>query len=220
MGEYIDSRDLLKARVHEFLERYGDKGFIVLKTAIEVSLSSYNGRRYGDFDYRGLVFRLRSHGVEYNPSNLLRVLERDYGIIEKSYSSSNQKWYRFIDLEGVREALYEHSGSISDPRIRVLKIKFNSLEPYNLLKRLKQLASKHVLSVHDREFVKKIAFSELDKICELIEQMSVYEEYFREEIMVLNEVIEYASIVSNKIGRVNKGVSKEVVREAYVGSRE
>ena len=106
---YIDSRDLVKARVLDFLEKYGDKGFIVLKTAIEISLSNTNNRRFGDFSYQSLVFRLNSMGIGYNPSNILRILEREYGVIEKTYSSSRQKWYRFIDLDAVREALYEYS---------------------------------------------------------------------------------------------------------------
>ena len=134
---YIDSRDLVKARVLDFLEKYGDKGFIVLKTAIEISLSNTNNRRFGDFSYQSLVFRLNSMGIGYNPSNILRILEREYGVIEKTYSSSRQKWYRFIDLDAVREALYEYSYGTSDPRIRILKIKYNSLEPYSLLQRLR-----------------------------------------------------------------------------------
>lgn len=110
----------VKERVLEFLARYGERGYAVLRAAVEATLGS-NGRhgvRLGDFNYREVVAKLRSYGLEYNPSNLLSILEREYAVIETSYKSSNQHWWRFLDLEAVIEALdeYERGASPQPPQ--------------------------------------------------------------------------------------------------------
>ena len=101
----------VRERVLEFLAKYGEKGYYVLKAAVEASLqggSQRRGVRLGDFSYREVVAKLRSYGLEYNPANLLSKLERDYAVIETSYRSSGQHWWRFIDLDAVIEALDEY----------------------------------------------------------------------------------------------------------------
>jgi len=194
---------MIKARVKEFLEKYGDKGFIVLQTALEIALDGSRDRGLGDFSYRDLVLRLRVKGIEYNPSNLLRILEREYGIIEKAYSSSNQKWYVFIDLDTVRDSLNEYMGkglsSEEEPRIKLLRIKYRTLEPSRLLKTLEPLVSKTTLSRSDKRLFKEIVYSDLDMVVELLEKMMDYEEYFKSEINTLNKILEYSSIIANKL---------------------
>ncbi len=204
---FVDGRDLLKARVREFLERYGDKGLVVLRAAIETALSSYGGR-YGDFSYKSLVLRLRSMGVEYNPSNLLRILERNYGLIEKSFSSSNQTWYRFIDLDAVREAIDEYMGLQSpsdDPEIRLLRIKYRSLQPDKLLSILKSLYRKPRLNKYDVSLFRELAFKELDLVADLLNKMLRYEDLFSNEISLLNEILVYADYVASKIAGLRRG---------------
>jgi len=98
----------VRERVLEFLARYGEKGFYVLKAAVEACIegrSARRGVRLGDFSYREVAARLREYGLEYNPSNLLSLLEREYAVIETTYRSSGQHWWRFIDLDAVIEAL-------------------------------------------------------------------------------------------------------------------
>ncbi|MEM1879294.1 MAG: hypothetical protein QXJ18_05995, partial [Desulfurococcaceae archaeon] len=95
-------------RLIAFLEKYGEKGLIVLKTAFDLSQDPHIDHRLGDFSFKHLVLKLTSIGFNYNPVNLLRILEKEYGIIEKSYSSSNQTWWRFVDIEAVRRVLSEY----------------------------------------------------------------------------------------------------------------
>ncbi|MCX8185294.1 MAG: hypothetical protein RMI56_03955 [Sulfolobales archaeon] len=95
--------------IAEVLSRYGSRAYYVLKAAIEVAEENRKLRlaKFGDFDYRSLVSKLKSWGIEYNPSGLLRVLEREYGIIRTVYRSSNQRWWVFSDLSLVKLALGE-----------------------------------------------------------------------------------------------------------------
>jgi hypothetical protein len=198
-----------------FLERYGDKGLIVLRAAFEVAQDPYVDHRHGDFSFKHLVLRLQSQGFKYNPVNLLRVLEREYGVIEKTYSSSNQTWWRFVDFEAVRSVLSEYYGvSYEDPRLKYLLIKYRSLEPSTLLETLRRLASKDLLTSGDKEVFKEIVFSVLDKVVEILREMEKYEDVFASEIATLREILNLADVVSSKLvskrssyGRVEDAVN-------------
>lgn len=208
---YIDSSDILKARVIEFLERYGDKGVVILKTAIEIAYDGSPQKRLGDFSYQQLVMRLRAMGIDYNPANLLRILEREYGIIEKTFDSSNQKWYRFVDLEVVKQAIDEYMGIAieqNDPRIQYIKIKYKVLEPHSILRTLKSLASKNMLSRSDKAFFKEFVFTDLSRIVDVMEEMMQYQEVFRQELNVLNEILMYSMKIADTINK-----STQVLRQ-------
>ncbi len=197
--EYIGGRELVKARVRDFVGRYGDKGVVVLRAALDIALSG--GRKVlGDFSYRDLVIRLRSMGIEYNPSNILRILERNYGIIDKSFSSSKQTWYRFVDIDAVREALYESSYSgVEDYRVRSLRIKYRSLRPERIREFLRGLLHKSSLSRYDVMRFRDFSFKDLDLLVDLVERMEEYEDLFRQEIAVLREILELADRVASRI---------------------
>ena len=183
-----------------FLERYGDKGLIVLKTAFEIAQDPYVDHRYGDFSFKHLVLRLSSQGFKYNPVNLLRVLEKEYGVIEKSYTSSNQTWWRFVDFEAVRSVLSEYYGVVyEDPRLKYLLIKYRSLEPNSVLDTLRRLVLKDTLSSGDKEVFREIVFNVLDKIVEVLHEMEKYEDVFTSEINVIREILSLADIVSSKL---------------------
>jgi len=193
--------EITRAQVFDFLRQYGDKGLLVLRTALDIALDPNIDHRLGDFSYKHLVIRLRAMGINYNPSNLLRIMEREYTLIEKTYSSSNQKWWRFIDLDGVRNALNEYIGgtSFSDPRLRILLIKYRSLEPSRILSFLKRISTKPVLSSIDKKVFREIVFKELDLIAEILEKMMEYEDVFEKEISVLNEIIMLAERVAARL---------------------
>lgn len=198
----------IKEKIKLFLEKYGEKGLIILKAAYDISQDPNIDHRLGDFSYKHLVLKLASLGFSYNPTNMLRILEKDYGIIEKSYSSSNQSWWRFVDIEAVRSALGEYYGtSIEDPRVKLLLIKYKSVEPWSTLEMLRRLAFKENLTNSDKENFKNFVFNNLDKIVELLNNMEKYEEVFAGEINVLREILNLADLVSSKIekprGRVN-----------------
>lgn len=153
MVGFLDMSDLVKLRTLEFLSNYGDKGYIVLRTALDIALDPGIDHRLGDFSFKHLVFRLRRQGINYNPANLIRILEKEYGLIEKTYSSKSQKWWSFIDLEPIRKALLEYSGveEAEEPRLRLLLIKYKSMEPSRLLNVLRRLSMKDTLNAIDKK---------------------------------------------------------------------
>jgi len=197
-----DSIDI-RRKVYDFLDRYGDKGYLVLKTALDIALDPDIDHRLGDFNYKNLVFRLAKLGVNYNPQNLIRILEREYGLIEKTYVSTTQKWWSFVDTESIRKALYEYSGSskLDDPRLRLLLIKYRSLEPMKILNDLRRLASKENYNNVDKELFRKIVFEKLEPIIQVYVEMMSHEDVFKDEIRVLEEIISIAEHVSNRIDK-------------------
>lgn len=190
----------MKDKVKLFLEKYGEKGLVILKAAYDISQDPNIDHRLGDFSYKHLVLKLASIGFNYNPVNMLRILEKDYFIIEKSYSSSNQSWWRFVDIEAVRSVLGEYYGaSIEDPRVKLLFIKYKSMEPWSTLEMLRRIALKENLTSSDKENFKNFVFNNLDKIVELLSEMEKYEEIFIGEINVLREILNLADLISSKI---------------------
>ena len=187
-------------RLYAFLEKYGEKGLVVLKVAYEIATDPSVDHRLGDFSFKHLALKLASMGLNYNPANLLRILEKEYGVIEKTYSSSNQTWWRFLDLEAVRSVISEYFGTpLSDPKIRALLVKYKSIEPGRLIEWLKKLLTKENLSSVEKEEFKAFAFRELDKITALLEEMQKYEDVFRGEIAALLEILSLAEAVSSRL---------------------
>ncbi|MEM1661817.1 MAG: hypothetical protein QXY53_03490 [Desulfurococcaceae archaeon] len=214
----------IREKVLDFLNRYGEKGFFVLKSAVEIAEDPNIDHKLGDFDYKKLYFKLQRNGLNYAPQNLLRILEKEYGLIERSYTSSNQKWWRFVDLEEVRNAIYEFMGhfDIDDPKITVIRVKYRSLDPQNILSTLKKFSLKEKLSNVDREVFRKFVFENLDIIAKLLREMMEYEDVFINEIEVLKEILRYADIVSQKIiplhgSRLEKTyrANLEIIKDTY-----
>ncbi|WP_434731226.1 hypothetical protein WLZ34_06485 [Thermogladius sp. KZ2Tp1] len=188
-------------RVRAFLDKYGDKGFLVLKAALEVAGDPNVDHRYGDFSFKHLVLKLARLGFNYNPVNLLRSLEKEYGVVEKSYTSSNQTWWRFVDVEAVKSAVYEGAADSDDPRLALLKLKYESLEPARVRSTLLKLASKPSLSNVDKELFRSVVFNELTKLVELYYEMSNYEEYFAAQLSEVRELLRLAELVSAKMSK-------------------
>lgn len=207
-------------RLSLFLERYGEKGLIVLKAAYDVSQDPNIDHRLGDFSYKHLVLRLLSMGFNYNPVNMLRIMEREFEVIEKTYSSSNQTWWRFIDIESVRRIIAERIGLPFDqPEIKALLIKYRSLEPSLILDSLRKMLAKETLSMADKEFFTRFVFNTLDKIVSLIHEMEKYEEVFAGELNVLKEIISLADLVSSKLDKPKKEIYSSVKGNIYVNTR-
>lgn len=203
----------VKERVYEALEKYGDRAYVVLKAMIEVArdytLSSRN--RHGDFDYRGLVLRLKAMGVEYNPSRLLKTLE-EYGIIETTYHSGGQHWWRIISLDEVEEALREYSGEPTldqeDPEITLIKVQVESLEPENLKSILQLMLRKKKLGEIDKKKFKRIVFEDLELVVKVLKKALEYEDVLEPEIKRLREILSLALLVAKKIGQ--PGIVKSI----------
>ncbi|MEM1628586.1 MAG: hypothetical protein QXP02_03155 [Desulfurococcaceae archaeon] len=195
------SNTSLRENIRAFLERYGEKALMVLKTAYDISRDPSVDHRIGDFSFKHLVSRLYNMGINYNPVNILRIMEKEYNIIEKSYTSSNQTWWRFRDIELVREILGEMLSGVDkgDPRTKALLVKYRSLEPLRTRDLLRRLAFKTELSNADKNVFKEFVFKELDKIISVLSEMEYYEDYFAPEIAMLREILNLAEMVSAKL---------------------
>ncbi|ARM75122.1 hypothetical protein [Acidianus manzaensis] len=196
----------VKDRTTEALLRFGDRAKIILKTAVAIAEEN-DKRELGDFDYKTLVEKLQEIGEDKDPKMILRALERDFGIIESSYKSSNQHWWKFIDIDSVKLAL---DGTEEDPEIMMIKIQANSLNVDEISRRLKFLLEKTLISDVDRAFFKKFAFDDLNYIMEVYKKASQYEETI-EIAEKMRRVLILASKVSMKINgnKVNKGLHEE-----------
>ena len=85
--------DIAKARLAEFLLKYGDKAGALIEAIREASLRNDNPDA-GDFSYKQIMEILDSKGYAFDPKNLLRILEKDYGLIVTSFRTSSQLWWR------------------------------------------------------------------------------------------------------------------------------
>jgi hypothetical protein len=186
----------VRDRTTEALLRFGDRCKLILKVAISIAESN-DKKELGDFDYKTLVEKLQEAGLDKDPKMILRALERDYGIIETTYKSANQHWWRFINIEEVKEAIGDE---IEDPEIQLIKIQANSLNLTELERKLRFMLNKPVLSEVDRALFKKIAFEELNYVMEVYRKASMYEETYdiAEKVKI---ILTLATKVSMKIGK-------------------
>jgi len=188
----------VRDRTTEALLRFGDRCKLILKVAISIAESN-DKKELGDFDYKTLVEKLQEAGLDKDPKMILRALERDYGIIETTYKSANQHWWRFINIEEVKEAIGDE---IEDPEIQLIKIQANSLNLTELERKLRFMLNKPVLSEVDRALFKKIAFEELNYVMEVYRKASMYEETY-DIAEKVKSILTLATRVSMKIGKNN-----------------
>lgn len=186
----------VKDRTTEALLRFGDRCRLILKTAVAIAESN-DKKELGDFDYKTLVEKLQELGFDKDPKMILRALERDYGIIETSYKSTNQHWWRFINIEEVKEAIGEE---IEDPEVQLIKIQANSLNLAELERKLRFLLNKPVLSEVDKALFKKIAFEELNYVIEVYRKASMYEETY-DIVEKIKAILTLATKVSMRISK-------------------
>ncbi len=187
----------LDDKLREFVVEYGERACILLKAIYEESISR-SGLKLGDFSVRGLKGRLKSWGVEYNPTPLLLKLEKELNLIETSYRSTTQRWWRIISREALEKALRmcgetSQYRSIDDPRLRLLRIQLHTLRPWEILETLRKIRDKETMTKSDIEFVKRIAFNELPlliKIREEVESLEHGRELLQEEVEVVERIVE------------------------------
>jgi len=77
--------DNIEALISDFIYRYGERGRAVLEAIVRASQKLAKDAVTplpGDFDYRSVVEELGIMGYSYNPSPLLRILEKEYGLIK------------------------------------------------------------------------------------------------------------------------------------------
>ncbi|MEM0005482.1 MAG: hypothetical protein QXJ56_06270 [Ignisphaera sp.] len=207
--------NVVRMALLECYHRYGQRFVVVMKTAIGIAKENrLRGEQLpGDFDYRTLVDRLNSIGVQYNPSLLLRALEREYGVIETSYRSSNQHWYRFRDLESVEQILNSVAGidvAEEEPEVAMVKIQIKALQIRYWLGKLKALSIKTRLSRSDIELFRRFSFSILPKLVRILRKAEEYEDQLYTEIGIVKETVSLAQIVAERVNQDSAYVSKQL----------
>jgi len=181
----------------EFLARYGEKGYIVLKAILEASREAIAKPALGDFDFKGVKRALTRMGYSYNPSPLLSILEREYGLIETTYKSSGQHWWRFTAREDIEQAVRAYEGrpepDEGDPRLRLLRVQFYALDPGMIMDILQKLASRKRLTSYEKSLLRRIAFEDLPRLVEFLEAArSEYPDELADEISYAEAILELA----------------------------
>jgi len=211
--------------VREFLARYGEKGALLLRAVLEASRRRRPGAP-GDFDFKGVKAALARMGVSYNPAPLLGILEREYGVIETTYRSSGQHWWRILDRRSIESALREYEGlpeeDPDDPRLRLLRTQFYSLNPYGMLEVLQRLASRRRLSRAEAERLRRIAFEELPLLVKWLEEARAeYPDELATEISLAEDVLDLAEEAAARAsGRRLEPAPSGRVAEAFEHSLE
>ncbi len=190
--------------VSEFLIRYGEKAYYVLKTALEISEEYKLSGKYfpGDFDSKGLIKKLRERGIRYNPTQLLRLMEREYGIIETTYKSATQHWWSFTNREAVTEALRIYEGGeeiILDPEVSVIDLQVKLLDLGRIIRILKALKSKLRLTDNDRRIIKDIIIHELPDIALVAKNAMKYGDRYKDFLAKFRLIIKLAEEVIIKM---------------------
>jgi len=196
--------------VLDLLYKYGEKAYLVLKTAYELySVNAVDGRKVlGDFDFKSLVSKLREKGFNYNPNQLLRIMERDFGIIETTYKSSNQRWWRFTDPSVISKALDIYEGKYedsldSDPEVTLLKLQVEVVDIDNILNFISELSVKNSLSVSDKSKLKQMLFNDIPIVVKLFKETQNYENFFKDFNSKVRLMFKYLNIVIKKFKGVN-----------------
>jgi hypothetical protein len=200
-----------RERALDFLARYGEKGYAVLRALLDAYYSSAGaspGVRLGDVSYREVAARLRERGLSYNPSMLLRVLEREYGLIETSYQSRNQHWWRIPEPEALEEALEEYEAGSSpdpgpgeealDPEVELFRLQVASLDPAGLIERLDRLLAKPRLTRADAAELRRLAFGEMELVARLLRRAEELG-YEGPEVELLREAMLKASRLARRL---------------------
>ncbi len=165
----------------------------MLKAALEVA--EENRRlglaKLGDFDYRSLVLKLKSWGVEYSPSNLLRVLEREYRLIKTVYRSSNQRWWVFVDPYSLKLGLEEERDQ-GDPEEELLSIQIAVVDVDRVVAELASILGKERLTPADERRLKEIVFEDLSKIVGVYKRALGYGDKYSDFIGKARKALELA----------------------------
>jgi len=193
--------------LREFINIYGERGYYVLKAILEAYKENWGRASLGDFCYKDVKRKLISYGIKYNPAILLSNLEKEYEVLETTYKSGNQHWWRIVDLEAIEEVVAEYEGrSVEElnslpPRARLLRIQFYALEPEKLLMKLKRL--QNGIKVSPR-LLDEIIFVKLPRIVDFLEKAEEeFPDELSAEISLAEEILELSErlVLMRRSGR-------------------
>ncbi|MEM0284479.1 MAG: hypothetical protein QW503_07655 [Sulfolobales archaeon] len=180
--------------IEDLLSKYGGRAYYVLKAALEVAEENreIGLSRLGDFDYRSLVRKLKSWGIEYNPSNLLKVIEKEYGLVRTSYRSSNQRWWVFTDISLVKLALEDSRDEPGDPEEELLAIQIAVLDVDKVIAELTSILTREKISPTDEKKLKEIVLNDLPPIIEVYKKATNYGSKFSDFIGKTKKALDLA----------------------------
>ncbi len=166
----------------DFLIKYGERGRAVLEAAIRAANKSTQNKSGvpslpGDFDYRSLVEELGIMGYSYNPSPILRILEREYGFIRTTLHTSRQRWFVFSSKE-IRDVIENYVINTrenlddADPDLLITKIQLISVMPNRIKTFLEKLVAKSKWSDSDYKKLRKLSEEELPLLKKIYKKAS------------------------------------------------
>ena len=130
--------NLGRARVTEFRLKYGEKADALIE-AIKLAVKMNDNKEAGDFSYKQVVEALGKLGYNFDPRNLLRVMEREYGLLETSFRTANQHWWKVKVNELVET---DDSVELENPRVMAVRIKGPAFLLHEIRERVEVWAKK------------------------------------------------------------------------------
>jgi len=188
--------DNIEALISDFIYRYGERGRAVLEAIIRASQKlsrSAVAPLPGDFDYRSVVEELGLMGYSYNPSPLLRILEKEYSLIKTTLHTSGQRWYVLSNREAIEEYVERlRSGGEEDPEYLVVRLQLEALRLDEVVKTLKGLISKRRWSDADYRRLYDISFRRMPKLLKIYRKIQEDPERWGAYIRDIEEVFSLA----------------------------
>ncbi len=195
--------DNIEAMIYDFVYRYGERGKAVLEAMVRATqrlARTSTPPLPGDFDYRSVVEELGLMGYSYNPSPLLRILEKEYSLIRTTLHTSSQRWYALSNREAFEKYVERlRSGGDEDPEAIVVKLQIESLRLEEIVRSLKQLAEKRMWSDSDYRKLYDISFRKLPKLLKIYRKMQDDPERWGSYIRNIEEVFMLARKLRSRV---------------------
>ncbi|MEM0340277.1 MAG: hypothetical protein QW617_03525 [Acidilobaceae archaeon] len=209
----------LKDKLRLFLAEYGERGYAVLKAVLDEAKSSKLKVRLGDVSARGVRERLKLNGIEYNPIPLLTKLEKEVGLLETSYKSSSQRWWKVFGLEVLEEVLKEYVGEeqlqfdVSESmEARVFRLQLELVGLRDLARRVSIITNKGKLSSSDWSVLRKIVLEDLPALIKIKKDIesSMLTEEFQEELNLIESLIATIESVVRRERQRTRGLEQSL----------
>lgn len=195
--------DNIEAMISDFVYRYGERGKAVLEAMVRAAqrlARTSTPPLPGDFDYRSVVEELGIMGYSYNPSPLLRILEKEYSLIRTTLHTSSQRWYALSNREVLEEYVERlRNGGDEDPEAVVIRLQIESLRLEDIVKSLKHLAEKKMWSDSDYRKLYDISFRKLPKLLKIYKRMQDDPERWGSYIRNVEEVFMLARKLRSRV---------------------
>lgn len=187
--------DNIEALISDFIYKYGERGRTLLEAMVRASnrISGSSTPVPGDFSYRSLVEELGMMGYSYNPSPLLRILEKEYALIKTTLHTSGQRWYVFSNKAALEEYVERLKSGSDDPEAVVIRLQLEALRISDVEKILKTMLEKKRWGESDYERLYKISFKILPKMLRIYKRVQEDPERWGDIPRRIEEIFNMAS---------------------------